>query len=733
MAKAQGMKPLRFYGPYGDNLRDDVPPAGVDTQENENEDEDDENNDSEEDNETREEPQDDTQAYDDIESEEEDESDEEDEEYIENEKDEILANESSQNINTRQQEQEDTQKEQERPVTSPKRTRSGVNFAGVAPTEESQQEMKQLEQCHNLMTNVSTNPKDDREYTIEQAQIMAHFIRNANNKVDNGKTVCFGQQYMLKQGLKKFGESGREATKKEIGQLHERVCFEPISVKDMTKSERMKAMVALLFLTEKRDKSVKARMVYNGKPTREWHDKNASASPTASLESIVLTCGIAAKEKRDVMSADVPNAFIQALMPIPEKGDDRVIMKITGVLVDLLIEIDSSTYGPYVVYEKGRKVLYVRVLRAIYGMLIAALLWYKTFRKDLEEQGFKFNPYDPCVANRLVRGKQHTILFHVDDLLSTHESTKENDWFLKWLNEKYGNFGKVVATRGKTHDYLGMTLDFSREGKVKIDMVDYVEKMIDTFPVKLKATETAKTPAADNIYSKKSSKKLSKEKAEIFHTWVAKGLFLSKRGRLDIQPAIAGLTTRVKDPGENDWNDLVRLMKYLNGTRKMTRTLSIDNLKVVKWLVDASFATHVDFRSHTGAVMKMGIGVIDSMSRKQKLNTRSSTEAELVGVDDAATMILWTKHFMEAQGYSIERNVLYQDNKSAILLETNGQRSAGKRSRHLNIRYFFMADQVEKGNVIIEYCPTASMTGDFMTKPLQGEKFRQFRKEIMGL
>jgi hypothetical protein len=88
---------------------------------------------------------------------------------------------------------------------------------------------------------------------------------------------------------------------------------------------------------------------------------------------------------------------------------------------------------------------------------------------------------------------------------------------------------------------------------------------------------------------------------------------------------------------------------------------------------------------------------------------------------------------MEAQGYSIERNVLYQDNKSAILLETNGQRSAGKRSRHLNIRYFFMADQVEKGNVIIEYCPTASMTGDFMTKPLQGEKFRQFRKEIMGL
>lgn len=731
MAKSQGMKPLRFYGPYGDNLRDDVHPAGVDIQENEDESEDESENDGEIDVDRH--SQEEIQVeYNESESDSEEES-EDDEDYIEEEKDTILANETSLNIKEREDESESERTEHEH-VVSPRRTRSGVSFAGVAQqTEESKHEMRMLEQCHNLMTNVSMNPEEDQEYTIEQAQIMAHFIRNINDTVEDGKAVCFGQQYMLKQGLKKFGERGRQATKKEVGQLHERVCFEPISVKEMTKTERIKAMVALLFLTEKRDKSIKARMVYNGKPTREWHDKDASASPTASLESIILTCGIAGKEKRDVMSADVPNAFIQALMPIPEEGEDRVIMKITGVLVDLLIEIDSNTYGPYVVYEKGRKVLYVRVLRAIYGMLIAALLWYKTFRKDLEEQGFKFNPYDPCVANRTVGGKQHTILFHVDDLLSTHVNPKQNDWFLEWLNKKYGNFGKVVATRGKRHDYLGMTLDFSREGKVIVDMIDYVEKMIDTFPVKLKTTDTAKTPAADNAYSKRSNKKLSREKAEIFHTWVAKGLFLSKRGRLDIQPAIAGLTTRVKDPGENDWNDLVRLMKYLNGTRKMTRTLSIDNLNVVKWLVDASFATHPDFKSHTGAVMRMGIGVIDSMSRKQKLNTRSSTEAELVGVDDAATMIFWTKHFMEAQGYSIEKNILYQDNKSAILLETNGQRSAGKRSRHLNIRYFFMADQVEKGNVIIEHCPTASMTGDFMTKPLQGEKFRQFRKEIMGL
>ena len=151
---------------------------------------------------------------------------------------------------------------------------------------------------------------------------------------------------------------------------------------------------------------------------------------------------------------------------------------------------------------------------------------------------------------------------------------------------------------------------------------------------------------------------------------------------------------------------MVRLLKYLNGTKEKKLILSADNLNVIKWYIDASFAVHPDFKSHTGAVMTMGTGAIQSMSRKQKLNTRSSTEAELIGVDDAINMVLWTKLFMDEQGYKIQENKIYQDNMSAILLEKNGRKSAGKRSRALNIRYFFVTDQVEKGNVVVDYCPT---------------------------
>ena len=120
------------------------------------------------------------------------------------------------------------------------------------------------------------------------------------------------------------------------------------------------------------------------------------------------------------------------------------------------------------------------------------------------------------------------------------------------------------------------------------------------------------------------------------------------------------------------------------------------------------------------------------MSRKQKLNTRSSTEAESVGPDDLSTMILWTRLFMQEQGYDIQKNILYQDNKSTILLENNGKKSSSKRTRALNIRYFFLTDQIEKGNLIVEYCSTTEMVADFFSKPLQGKLFQKFRKLIMG-
>jgi hypothetical protein len=176
----------------------------------------------------------------------------------------------------------------------------------------------------------------------------------------------------------------------------------------------------------------------------------------------------------------------------------------------------------------------------------------------------------------------------------------------------------------------------------------------------------------------------------------------------------------------------MRVMKYLNGTKEENLTLSADDLKVVKWYVDASFAVHPDFKSHTGPMMMLGKGAMQSIARKQKMNVQSSTEGEVVAANNAATMILWTKLFLEAQGYDVEKKIVYQDNKSASLLETNGKKSSGKRTRTLNIHNFFITNQVETGNTQIEHCGTNDMVGDFFTKPLQGKKFQRFWNNILG-
>ena len=130
--------------------------------------------------------------------------------------------------------------------------------------------------------------------------------------------------------------------------------------------------------------------------------------------------------------------------------------------------------------------------------------------------------------------------------------------------------------------------------------------------------------------------------------------------------------------------------------------------------------------------MSLGKGSVYSSSTRQKLNTKSSTEAELVAVDDLMPMIIWTQYFLEEQGYDM-KTTIYQDNQSAILLEKNGRKSSGRRTRHLNIRYFFITDRIQTDGLTIDYCPTETMTGDFFTKPLSGIKFREFRRKILNL
>jgi len=206
--------------------------------------------------------------------------------------------------------------------------------------------------------------------------------------------------------------------------------------------------------------------------------KDETASPTVSTEAIMVTAVVDAKEEREVAVVDVPNAFVQTNNEKLEEHHERDIMKIKGSLAMLLVELDPLTYAPYLTEERGVPVIYVEILKAMYGMIKSPLLFYRKLRTDLEQEGFEVNPYDICVANKEVQGKQFTVCWHVDDLKASHvEIARVND-FIAWAEKKYGDptITQMKPSRGKVHDYLGMTLDFSEKGKVKICMKEYVQK-----------------------------------------------------------------------------------------------------------------------------------------------------------------------------------------------------------------------------------------------------------------
>lgn len=208
---------------------------------------------------------------------------------------------------------------------------------------------------------------------------------------------------------------------------------------------------------------------------------------------------------------------------------------------------------------------------------------------------------------------------------------------------------------------------------------------------------------------------------------------MCKRARPDTQLTVGFLCGRVKEPDVDDWKKLKRLFQYILATRDLSLTLEAGEAMVAKWWVDASFAVHPDCRSHSGGMLSLGGGAPYAGSRRQKLNGKSSTEAELIAVDDFIGQVLWTQQFLRAQGYETMRSVVYQDNQSAILLEKNGRRSGSKRTRHIDVRYYFITDRINKGELKVEYCPTGDMTADFFTKPLQGAAFKKFRDTILNV
>lgn len=472
-------------------------------------------------------------------------------------------------------------------------------------------------------------------------------------------------QLHVSKGLKKWGKRGEDAIKKELQQVVDVDILSPQKKSDLSQDDIDRALEYLMFLKEKRNKEIKARGCVDGRPQQNYLSKEEVSSSTVILESVFMIAVIGAKEERHHITLDIPGAFLQTGV---EDGD-RIILRLAGRMVHQLLSIKPE-WKEFVVYEKGIAVIYATLNQYMYGTMEAAKKFWKKLSKALLDDGFVFNPYDDCVMNKIVNGKQLTVCWHVDDLLCSHVDKAVLKQFVKWLSKEFGKHAPLVVNEGKLHDYLGMMMDFHKKGKVVINMKSYIKTMLEELPPEFDGKE--KTPASKHLFEVNEDPKLLNEKRkQFFHTYVAKLLYLCKRARPDVATAVAFLCTRVQHPDEDDWKKLIKVMKYLRGTNHLVLTLEADDTGLLYWHIDGAFGVHPDMRGHTGGNFSLGKGTISGASLKHKLNTRSSTEAEVVSVDQMISQVIWTRLFLEAQGYEVRNNILYQDNKSAQLLETN--------------------------------------------------------------
>ena len=346
----------------------------------------------------------------------------------------------------------------------------------------------------------------------------------------------------------------------------------------------------------------------------------------------------------------------------------------------------------------------------------------------MKDIGFKLNPYDRCVANCIIDNKQCTISWYVDDNLATHDSQEVLDSIVDKIEQK---FPGLTITRGDEHTFLGMKLRFNENGTLQINLRDYLEECFDEFGDELGPAVASPAARWLNTTNPKA-RKLDKNKAEKFHSVVAKLLWITQRGRPDVAVPVSSLCTRVQHPDVEDWKKLRRTLKFVQQTIGDFRVIGADDVTRMETYVDSSHAVHEDMRGHTGGVITFGTGVLAPKCSKQKMNSRSSNETEVIGNSEYLPYNIWHEYFLEAQGYKLKSNVLYQDNEGAEKIAKNGTASCGSRSRHINIKFFWITDRVKQGKISVRHCPTDKMIADFFTKPLQGSKFNQFRRIIMG-
>ena len=579
-------------------------------------------------------------------------------------------------------------------------------------------ESESISQNEVESAEVNPQPSDEGRYPRRANRIDYSALQGGQGKCP----VAYGFNITVAKALQTDYEKAMSSIRDELLQLVETGTFQPLMWDDLSIKRQRKVLRSFMFLKNKYEGKrlikLKARLVGDGsKQCREDFDSTQISSPTVNLMSLLMVMGIAAMERREVRTYDIKGAYLEVKMPEDSEVD---------VIIDALSsKVICSIRPEYKKFLRRDNTLCMNLRRALYGTLQAGKLWYDEITSFLKRLEFVMNPLDSCVWNKGTGDNQVSVCIYVDDLAVTSKNSALID---QLESELKSQFTEVKVHVGKVHHYLAMFFDFSVDGELKISMQSYEEDCVSMMGTK----GVSLTPATPDLFKVIEEDLVDEGQQALFHSMVAKLLFLAKRTRPDILLPVSFLTTRVNKATRSDMEKLFRIGRYLSGSHGLGIRMSFafGSIPELMAFIDAAYGVHTDRKSQSGIVISLGGGPVYVSCAKQKLMTKSSHEAELVSLSDGGSQVIWSRNFVIAQGYDLPAVRIGQDNQAVLQSIQRGV--PAERSRHVDIRYFWLKDRAESGEVLIEYVPTEDMVADMLTKPLQGEIFRRLRDLLLN-
>ena len=429
-------------------------------------------------------------------------------------------------------------------------------------------------------------------------------------------------------------------------------------------------------------------------------DYEDNFSPVVQFESVRAVIALAVRSNLKLHQMDVTIAFLNGELK------EQVYMR-----------------QPEGYVEQGKEGLVCKLKRSIYGLKQSQRCWNAALDSQLKRIGFKQTTSDPCLYVSM-EGEPFIIAVYVDDILLAGKTDQKIKEVKSALSSQFN-----VKDMGKLEYFLGVNVvQDLPNGKVWLGQSSYTKSVLQQFGMTdAKAVKTPVNPSMKFSKATDSSKVVNVEK---YQSAVGKLLYLATRTRPDIAFAVCNVANYTANPTEEHWMAVKHISRYLAGTVQYGFVYTKENLMECCGYSDADWAGDLDdHKSTSGYIFQVEGGSVSWKCSKQSCVALSTAEAEYMALSSAVQEAIWMRQLLsELKKEPMKSTTIYEDNQSAICLTKNPQFHG--RSKHMDIKYHFIRDQVNDGMVEVKYCKSEDMLADIMTKGLYGERFTRLRRMV---